>query len=157
MPPQQNEKSDLSPETKFGLLRVTSVPFHTRFFIRTIVWKNEAEIWPEPKSKLRTIWALDFRNYWEVQISILINIARTFWHEKLIKLRTAQTEPRLTGFSIEGVYVKILLSYVIFLMYMFSNVTIRILSILVIIFQPPKALNNYLWYRKGISQKREFP
>ena len=76
VPPQQNEhivefafkrnaicpkvifvKSDLSPETKFDLLRVTSVPFHTRFFIRTIVWKNEVEIWPKPKNKLRTIWA----------------------------------------------------------------------------------------------------
>ena len=136
---------------------MTPVPFHTRFFIRTIVWKNEAEIWAKPKNKLRTIWASDFRNYWEVQISILINIARIFRHEKLIKLRTAQTEPRLTGFSIESVCVKILLSHVIFLMYTFSNVTIRILSILVIIFEPPKALNNYLWYKKGISQKREFP
>ena len=28
-------------------------------------------------------------------------------HEKLMKLRTAQTEPQLTGFSIESVYVKI--------------------------------------------------
>ena len=133
MPPQHNEhivefafkrnvicpkvifvKSDLSPETKFDLLRVTPVPFHTRFFIRTIVWKNEAEIWPKPKNKLRTIWASDFRNYWEVQISLLINIARTFMHEKLMKLRTAQTEPQLTVFSIESVYVKILLSNVIF-------------------------------------------
>ena len=26
-----------------------------------------------------------------------------------------------------------------------------------VFFNPPKALNNYLWFTKGISQKREFP
>ena len=26
-----------------------------------------------------------------------------------------------------------------------------------VFFNPPKALNNYLWFTKGIPQKREFP
>ena len=67
------------------------------------------------RTKLRIIWASDFRNWWEVQISILINIARTFRHEKLKQLNSPDRATTYWLFYKKRICEDTAFSYVIFL------------------------------------------